>query len=177
MRRTVFKKVNWYISWSFIRILKIFSEDLYKKKYRRLLKNMGMDIAQDEYYIDPSAFFDNYDYSLIHIGNHVTISREVLLLTHDYSLYVGLRTVDNKYVSGIFLKEITISDNCFIGARVTILPGTHIGKNCIIGAGSVIKGDIPANSIVIGNPAQIVGNVTEWAVTHIKKKDFEFLNY
>ena len=58
MRRTVF---NWYISWSFIRILKIFSEDLYKKKYRRLLKNMGMDIAQDEYYIDPSAFFDNYE--------------------------------------------------------------------------------------------------------------------
>ena len=105
MRRTVFKKVNWYISWSFIRILKIFSEDLYKKKYRRLLKNMGMDIAQDEYYIDPSAFFDNYDYSLIHIGNHVTISREVLLLTHDYSLYVGLRTVDNKYVSGIFFER------------------------------------------------------------------------
>ena len=50
-----------------------------------------------------------------------------------------------------FIKPIIVGKNSFIGARVTLLPGTEIGENCIIGAGSVVKGKIPNNSIVIGN--------------------------
>ena len=176
MKRSFFVKVKWNVFFLLVKLTKKFSENLYKKSYRKLLSNVGMDIAQDGYYIDPTAYFDNYDYSLIHIGKNVTISREVLFLTHDYSLYVGLREVDPKYVSGLFLKEIRVGNNCFIGARVTLLGGTKIGDNCVIGAGSVVKGTIPANSLVVGNPARIIGNTKEWAKNHIEKSDFIFLD-
>lgn len=176
MKRNIFQKIEWYISWYFVRMTKIFSEKLYKKLYKKLLKSVGMDIVQDEYYIDPTAIFDNYDYSLIHIGKNVTISRDVLFLTHDYSLYVGIRMVDDNLTSGLFLKDIRVEDNCFIGARVTLLPGTHIGKNSIIGAGAVVKGIIPENSIVIGNPGKVVCRTNEWAKRHIEKSDFIYLD-
>ncbi len=176
MKRSIIKKMSWYFFRGCIRTLKFFSEGLYKKTYKKFLKNHGMDIVLDEYYIDPTAYFDNYDYSLIHIGHHVTISREVLFLTHDYSLYVGLRIVDPKLVSGLFLKDIYVGDNCFIGARATLLPGTSIGENSIVGAGSVVKGTIPNNSIVVGNPAKVICNTKDWANRHIDKADFNYLD-
>ena len=71
-----------------------------------------------------------------------------------------------------WLKDITIGKNVFIGARSVILPGTEIGDNCIIGSGAVLKGKIPSNSIVVGNPAKVIAKTNEW----VKKKietDFE----
>lgn len=62
----------------------------------------------------------------------------------------------------LVLRDICVEDNCFIGARVTLLPGTHIGKNSLIGAGAVVKGNIPEGSIVIGNPARVIGKTDEW---------------
>lgn len=53
-------------------------------------------------------------------------------------------------------KPVTIEDDVWIGSRVTILPGVHIGKGVIIGAGSVVTKDIPPYTIVAGNPAKIV---------------------
>jgi acetyltransferase-like isoleucine patch superfamily enzyme len=43
------------------------------------------------------------------------------------------------------------------------MPGCYLGNNVIVGAGSVVRGKIPEDSIVIGNPAQIIGNTKEWA--------------
>lgn len=51
---------------------------------------------------------------------------------------------------GFKLGEVVIEDGCWIGANVTILRNTHIGKNSVIGAGTVVKGDIPAGSLVTG---------------------------
>ena len=71
-----------------------------------------------------------------------------------------------------WLKDITIKDNVFIGANSTILPGTIIEENCIIGAGTVIKGKIPKNSVVIGNPSRIVSNTLEWAEKKQMEKEY-----
>lgn len=49
-------------------------------------------------------------------------------------------------------QPIVIESNVWIGANVVILPGVHIGENTIIGAGSIVTKDIPANSIAVGNP-------------------------
>lgn len=49
---------------------------------------------------------------------------------------------------------VYIGNNVFIGMGATILMGADIGDNCIIGAGSVVKGTIPPNSVVAGNPAE-----------------------
>ena len=54
-------------------------------------------------------------------------------------------------------KDIIVDEDVWIGARVTLLGGSHLGRCCIIGAGSVVRGTIPPYSIVYGNPAKIVG--------------------
>ncbi|WP_408610873.1 DapH/DapD/GlmU-related protein [Faecalicatena faecalis] len=59
-----------------------------------------------------------------------------------------------------------VGNNCFIGANCVILPGTNIGDNCIIGAGAVVRGRIPSNCIVIGNPATVISKTTEWVMKY-----------
>ena len=58
-------------------------------------------------------------------------------------------------------KPIIIGENVWLGANVTVLPGVTIGKNAIIGAGSVVTKDIPENVIAIGNPCKVLREVTE----------------
>ncbi len=53
-------------------------------------------------------------------------------------------------------KEVIIGDDVWIGARVIILPGVHIGNGTIIGAGAVVAKDIPDYSVAVGNPAVVV---------------------
>lgn len=51
---------------------------------------------------------------------------------------------------------ITIGNNVWIGAQACLLPGVNIGDNCVIGAGSVVTKDIPANSVAAGNPCRVI---------------------
>ena len=62
---------------------------------------------------------------------------------------------------GINLQKVTIGNNVWIGARVTILAGVKIGNNCIIGAGSVVIKNIDSNSIAIGSPAKKIKDLYE----------------
>lgn len=91
---------------------------------------------------------------LISIGNNVTISFNVTILTHDAST--------NKAGLGTKIGLVRIGDNCFVGAGSTILCGVNIGDNVIIGAGSVVTKSIPSNSVVAGNPARVIMSYDEW---------------
>ena len=51
---------------------------------------------------------------------------------------------------------ITLKKGCSIGANATILPGITIGENAMVGAGAVVTKDVPANAVVVGNPAKII---------------------
>lgn len=53
-------------------------------------------------------------------------------------------------------QPVTIGDDVWIGARVTILPGVTIGKGCIVGAGSVVTKSLPDYAIGLGNPARVL---------------------
>ena len=55
----------------------------------------------------------------------------------------------------------TVEDRARIGANSTILPGVKIGKNSLIGAGSVVVEDVPENAVVAGNPARVIKNIEE----------------
>ena len=79
------------------------------------------------------------------IGNDVQIAPGVLIYDHDhdYKAEGGLKA--GKYKT----EQIFIGNNVWIGAHTVILRGTVIGDNCVIGAGSVVKGKIPENKVLI----------------------------
>lgn len=54
-------------------------------------------------------------------------------------------------------KDVVIGDDVWLGAQVLVMPGVTIGDGCVVGAGSVVTRDLPANSIAVGSPAKIVG--------------------
>lgn len=69
---------------------------VYMRFYLKYLKKIGVDIKGNPIYIHPTVNFDGIDYRRIHIGNDVVISRNVLLLIHDYSISCGLRMLGGK---------------------------------------------------------------------------------
>ena len=89
---------------------------------------------------------------LIEIGNHVAIAGGSAIITHDGAIWSFLEDFPEADVFGMIKKgnNVFISDNC------TILPNTIIGDNCVVGAGSVVRGKFPENSVIIGNPAKIL---------------------
>lgn len=154
-----------------------FHTDYYMRSYTKYLKRCGLDIADyDEHgYIHPSVWFDSSErYSLIKIGRAVTLSRDVILLTHDYSIRNAINAFEENAgnVKYKFLKPIAIGDNCFIGARTVLLPGTEIGDDVIIGAGSVVKGKIPQRTVWGGAPACQLSTLEEYYSRHKDKQDY-----
>ncbi len=83
------------------------------------------------------------------IGDNTDIAQEVNIwtLTHDVN--------DSRH--SVYGKPVTICDHCWIGARVTIMPGITIGRGAVIGTCSVVTKDVPPMVIVAGNPAKIIG--------------------
>jgi acetyltransferase-like isoleucine patch superfamily enzyme len=95
---------------------------------------------------------------LVNIGNHVFISEGVILHTHDGGSWV----IQEKVPGILTFGTITIEDNCLIGARSQIFPNVRIGRNSIVGAGSVVINDVPPNSIVIGVPARVISSTLKY---------------
>lgn len=98
---------------------------------------------------------------LIKIGNNVEITSDVTFLTHDGSISVVRRLFPRDHMNKY--GKIIIEDNCFIGTKAIILPNVSIGKNSIIGTGSIVTKDVPPNSVVAGNPARVICSIKEYA--------------
>ena len=101
---------------------------------------------------------------LISIGNHVTITGDVTLLTHDGGVWVW-RHVDPTID---YVRPVIIEDNVFIGVKAIIMPGVIIGRDSIVGAGAVVTKSVPAGSVVVGVPARIV-STTEAYMEKLKQ--------
>ena len=63
---------------------------------------------------------------------------------------------DNYRMNPLETKEVVIGDGCWLGEKSCVLPGVHIGKKTIIGAGSVVTKDIPDYCIAAGNPCKVL---------------------
>lgn len=91
------------------------------------------------------------------IGDNVLIGANCIIIDNDFH---PLFSEERRYSkTNIGTEPVIIGDNVFIGANTIILKGTQIGNNTIIGAGSVVKGRIPPNSIAFGNPVRIKSSV------------------
>lgn len=108
------------------------------------------------------TFVDN---NRIEIGNNVLIASNVQIYTSTHPVKVAERLVQNwdensgQEFSHCYALPVTIEDNVWIGGGVIILPNVTIGKNSVIGAGSVVTRSIPANCVAVGNPCRVIKNI------------------
>lgn len=122
--------------------------------YVDYLRRNGATIGEKTIFIDPSrCAIDPGRLDYITIGNNCCLS-VVNIIAHDYSWYTFLDAFDDILPDPG--GEVVIGNNCFIGYQSCILKGTTIGDNVIIGARSVVKGNIPSNTVWAGTPAKMI---------------------
>ncbi len=92
----------------------------------------------------------------IYIGDYTMIGPNVTVATAGHPILPELREQAYQYNS-----PVHIGRNCWIGAGALILPGVTIGDNTVIGAGSVVTKDIPANVVAVGNPCRVLRPIGE----------------
>jgi lipopolysaccharide O-acetyltransferase len=96
----------------------------------------------------------------VEIGSDVLIASKVFISDHNHGGYNELIGDSEPFVPPLHrplvAKPVFIGDRVWIGEQACILPGVKIGEGAIVGAGSVVTRDVPANSIVAGNPARIL---------------------
>jgi acetyltransferase-like isoleucine patch superfamily enzyme len=90
----------------------------------------------------------------VKIGKNCLISSNCGISSINHIQNSHNRRQDDK--EGLFCKPVTIGDNVWIGMNACILPGVEIGDNSIIGSGSVVTRNVPANEVWAGNPAHFV---------------------
>lgn len=95
----------------------------------------------------------------ITIGNNVKIGGDTLILDSDsHSLNYLDRRIGKDHLDSSNAKsaDVVISDDVLIGTRCIILKGVHIGARSVIGGGSIVTKDIPADCIAAGNPCKVI---------------------
>lgn len=94
------------------------------------------------------------DGASVTFGDNVFVAPNCGFYTAGHPLDVEQRNQGLEYA-----KPITIGNNVWIGAQVCVLPGVTIGDNSVIGAGSVVTKDIPANSLAVDNPCRVIRKI------------------
>lgn len=121
-------------------------------------KKAGLKIGQGTILVGDQAF--GSEPFLIEIGRDCLVTDGVKFVTHDGAIQVPLiaagERIEDVYSNKSIFAKIKIGDNVFIGISSIILPGTNVGSNSIVAAGSVVKGDFPANVVLGGQPAKVI---------------------
>lgn len=95
--------------------------------------------------------------SIIVSNSNVQIGRDTLVAE-----YVVIRDQDHSLLSrpirsaGFHTSAILIGDDCWLGAKVTVLRGSTIGNGAVIGAHSLVRGNVPPNTLAVGCPAKVI---------------------
>lgn len=128
--------------------------------YVNYLRSNGMVIGNNTVIYSPNnCVIDQTRPWMIEIGDNVSITTGVTILTHgyDWSVFKGMYG-DVLGSAG----RVKIGNNVFIGMNSTILKGVTIGNNVVIGANSLINKNVPDNSVVVGNPQRTVCDIDSY---------------
>lgn len=115
-------------------------------------------------------FFGNFNLTIqddaeVTIGDYCDFGPNVTIVTPVHPMLPNERremlTADGEKKHLCYAKPVHIGNNCWFGASVTVLPGVTIGDNCVIGAGSVVTGDIPEGSFAAGVPCKVIRRIDE----------------
>ena len=141
---------------------------------KALLKKMFGQIGENCYIETPfhanwggkNAYFGNNVYvnfnlvmvddGDIRVGNYVMIGPNVVLCSTNHPIDPKIRKKTAQYSL-----PVRIEDNVWLGANCVVLPGVTIGENSVIGAGSVVTKDIPANVVAVGCPCRVLREINE----------------
>lgn len=150
-----------------------------QKKRDELLKKMFKEIGVDCYIEPPlhsnwggknvrfgNGVYANFNLTLvddtdIYVGDNVMFGPNVIVSAGTHPIHPELRRKQAQ-----FNVPIHIGNNVWIGAQAVILPGVRIGDNSVIGAGSIVTKDIPANVVAVGNPCKVVREINERDMTY-----------
>ena len=117
-----------------------------------------------------NRFFGNFNLTIqddapVEIGDDCNFGPNVTIVTPVHPMLPDERKVlydENGAPRRMcYAKPVKIGSDCWFGANVVVCPGVTIGENCVIGAGSVVTRDIPANSFAAGNPCRVIRPITE----------------
>jgi len=86
------------------------------------------------------------------MGDDVRIAARAAIMTH----IKGPHHLRQMGLVPNVLKPVVLEDHCFIGVNAVVLPGVRVGKAAVITSGAVVVSDVPAYTIVAGNPAKVV---------------------
>lgn len=138
------------------------------KVFLDYLRANGARIGKNTRFISPHlCSIDPGRLDYIEIGDNCCFS-VVSILAHDYSWYTLLESCNDMLPdSG---GSVKIGNNCFIGYQALVLKGTTIGDNVIIGARSVVKGNIPSNTVWAGIPAKQICTIEEFYQKKVKQR-------
>lgn len=144
------------------------------QKRFELLKEMFAEIGEDCYIEPPlranwgghhvhfgKRVYANFNLTLvddthIYVGDYTMIGPNVTIATAGHPILPELREKNYQYNI-----PVHIGKNCWLGAGVIVLPGVTIGDNTVIGAGSIVTKDIPANVVAVGNPCRVLREINE----------------
>ena len=110
-------------------------------------------LGSDIYFNSNTTLVDDGN---IHIGDKVMFGPNVTIITAAHPVLPELRSRGLQYN-----RDVRIEENVWIGAGVIIMPGVTIGKNSVIGAGSIVTRDIPENVVAVGNPCRVMRQISE----------------
>ncbi len=156
-------------------------------KRAELLKTMFAEIGED-CYIEPPLHanwgghhvhfgkhvYANFNLTLvddthIYVGDHTMIGPNVVLATGGHPILPELREKGYQYNA-----SVRIGRCCWLGAGVIVLPGVTIGDNTVVGAGSVVTKDLPANVVAVGNPCRVLREIGDKdRLTYFKGREID----
>ena len=128
----------------------------------RFARSLGVRVGDDCRFIATTVTSWGSEPYLITIGDHVTLTAGVRLITHDGAVWPFRR--DHPEIDRF--GPITIEDDCFLGLGAMVLPGVTIGASSVVGAGAIVHRDVPARSVVAGVPARVVCSIDDYWAKH-----------
>lgn len=117
-----------------------------------------------------ARFFGNFNLTIqddaeVWIGDDCNFGPNVTIVTPVHPMVASERRTmldgEGQPRHLCYARPVHIGNDCWFGANVVVCPGVTIGDNCVIGAGSVVTRDIPANSFAAGNPCRVIREITE----------------
>lgn len=134
-----------------------YSQRRYRELSARLLRRSGVVVEGLPLWVSPKTYFDISGPGSIVLGDRCVISHFVRLLTHDFSLdRIAERMFGESDREVAVTRPIRIGAQAFLGMNSLVMPGVCVGDGAIVGAGSIVTKDIPADEVWAGNPAHFV---------------------